>query len=412
MSVASIHADAQLEKRVLEALQAEPALRWAVVDILDAAMFTGAERQAAARACLEDLPAGAGEANADSRDEVTKQARQLGDLYQKRELVARLEPILIRIGREPAAAILEEIEGVVSTMQNVIREDRAGELAQATGLFPALVEDLRVRRAAVRAGASVGVPTGYTRLDALLGGLQTGQHILAAEPGAGKTTWALQTGGHAARNGFPVLFVSFEETVQRLALKALAQRAGLESKRYADGRAETRDVEAAVAQYGAEFEKLYFLEGNARTTTGQIKARALQIMNRWQAPRCLVIVDYLQRWAGMRREVTEYRLLVDRVSSELRELALRLDSPVLAICSQNRAGEGEARMNSLKESGNLEYGADSIMTLTKEGNAETPSARPLRLTLLKNRYGDRGEMALTFRPATGQFTEDEYSGRR
>ena len=407
MSLAGIHSNPDLEGTLLAALKAEPGLFWAVADLLEPSMFTG-ERQAQARAWWAEHPAG-GEPDPDRREEVTRQARDVAELYLRRELVTRLEGILVDIPKRPVAETLGLIEGAVSHLANAIREDRAGQLAQATGLFPALLEDLRARRQAVKenGAAAVGLATGFKRLDDLLGGLQPGLHILAAEPGAGKTTCALQIAGRVARDGTPALFVSFEETLPRLALKALCQLAGLHAKQHTDGRAEVLAVEAAVAEHGPDLERLYFLEGTSKTTAAAIRAKALQVLNRHQAKRCLVVVDYVQRWAGMRKESSEYRLLVDLVAGELRELALRLDSPVLAICSQNRAGGGEARMDSLKESGNLEYGADSISILTKqEGAADTPAARGLKLALVKNRYGDRGEMALVFRPASGQFAEE------
>src|SRR2546428_13979942 len=53
----------------------------------------------------------------------------------------------------------------------------------------------------------------------------------------------------------------------------------------------------------------------------------------------------------------------------LRELALGLHSPVLALGSQNRSagnygnGKGSAALDSLKESGDLEYAADGASAL-------------------------------------------------
>jgi len=83
----------------------------------------------------------------------------------------------------------------------------------------------------------------------------------------------------------------------------------------------------------------------------------------------------------------------------LRELALGLHSPVLALASQNRSagnygnGKGTAALDSLKESGDLEYAADVVLFLTEaQERMATPPARAVDLTVAKNRHGDTGKV--------------------
>lgn len=161
--------------------------------------------------------------------------------------------------------------------------------------------------------------------------------------------------------------------------------------------------------------RLALIEGTSRLTLGQVRAKALQAMNRHKADKCLVIVDYLQLWAKASEELRGFQSVRERVEalgSQLRELATRLHSPVLALASQNRAqgdyggGKGAANLDSLKESGDLEYTADAVLFLTqaKERQA-TPPARAVDLTLAKNRNGDIGKVELIFRPDIGDFRE-------
>jgi replicative DNA helicase len=99
--------------------------------------------------------------------------------------------------------------------------------------------------------------------------------------------------------------------------------------------------------------------------------------------------------------------VVSGLVSELRDLALRLDSPVLVISSQNRPGQGSASLVSLKESGDLEYSADTAMFLV-EADKRTVAApsRAVDLVIEKNRYGDKGRIELIFKPQLGQFREE------
>ena len=97
----------------------------------------------------------------------------------------------------------------------------------------------------------------------------------------------------------------------------------------------------------------------------------------------------------------------------LHELALGLHSPVVALASQNRSasnygnGKGSAALDSLKESGDLEYAADVVLFLTEaQERCATPLARAVELTVAKNRQGDTGKLSLIFRPDLGTMREE------
>jgi replicative DNA helicase len=100
----------------------------------------------------------------------------------------------------------------------------------------------------------------------------------------------------------------------------------------------------------------------------------------------------------------------------LRELALGLRSPVLALASQNHSagnygtGKGSAALDSLKESGDLEYAADVVVFLTEaQERLATPPARAVELTVAKNRHGDTGKVGVIFRPDLGIMALTQHS---
>ena len=64
-----------------------------------------------------------------------------------------------------------------------------------------------------------------------------------------------------------------------------------------------------------------------------------------------------------------------------------------------------APLDSLKESGDLEYAADVVLFLTEaQERMATPPARAVELTVAKNRHGDTGKIGLIFRPDLGRCT--------
>jgi len=66
-----------------------------------------------------------------------------------------------------------------------------------------------------------------------------------------------------------------------------------------------------------------------------------------------------------------------------------------------------AALDSLKESGDLEYAADVVLFLTEaQERMATPPARAVELTVAKNRHGDTGKVGLIFRPDLGTMREE------
>lgn len=402
--------DAPLEKGLMAAVAANTSLYWECADLLHPSAFAIHESTWVALAqAVEQEQSPPVPRDWKPIPNPIQAAHTLADLFQRRLLAGaqvRLAEALYD-KEKPASEVAALLEKEAVDVQIAVRALRAGQACSMPSLFHELFQSLLERYEAVKEGKLVvGIPSGLGTLDQYLGGFQTGVHLLAAQPGMGKTTLTLQIAAHVASLGIPVLFVSFEESLERLTLKAVCQMAGLESKRYGEGRGNPNDIHQAMLRYGAALSPLYLIEGNGRLEVGQLKAKALAAMNKHKQERCLIVVDYVQRWAGAKQSFTDYRHVVAGMVSDLRELALRLKSPVLAISSQNRPGQGEARLTSLKESGDLEYSADTALFLVQAQSREGGAGmRAVDLVLAKNRFGDLGSVELVFQPAIGKMSE-------
>ena len=239
-----------------------------------------------------------------------------------------------------------------------------------------------------------GLPTGLSSIDKALGGLQTGLHILAAEPGAGKTALALNIASNIARTAAPVIYASFDETADRLALKVLAARSGICMSDMTAGKVPLAKVAEAFEQYGTSLERLSFMPADSSITPTDLIEQLRDRLAHHKASSGLLVVDYLQPWAAVMAagKHTEFRMAVGAVALELRRVAVETRCPVLLISAQNRTGQGTASMTSLRESSDLEYGADSIMLLTRDEMAVVGTdKRAITLTLAKNRFGQSGQ---------------------
>jgi replicative DNA helicase len=401
-----------LEASVILAVTESPRRFFEVKELLHPSAFTGERQNAweeislaitAGKALPKDLPPGKPAAD------VIEAARALEDLRLRREAARALEPFLEQL-QKPGHPAREIINKAITGLTAIDKECLTGKVLY----FPEALleaEKAALERAELlrKTGREfIGLPTGIKGYDSCLGGLQEGIHLLAAEPGKGKTTLALQVALNVAKTGTPVLFVTFEESVERLTIKAICNLANLKAKGYFNGRGNPNDLSLAIREYREKLGPLGFLAGNSRLEVSTLKANLLQMMNQFRAKECLVVVDYLQKWARGRKGYAEFRHNVGSLAAELRELARDLKIPIFAIVSQNRPGQDSSSLTSLKESGDLEYDADTVSFLTGEPNsAPKPGTREISLVIGKNRFGETSKFEMVFELARGRFVEVE-----
>lgn len=268
-------------------------------------------------------------------------------------------------------------------------------------------------------------PTGFDPLDGFLsGGLRPGELTLLGGPqGLGKTTFALQVARRALADGHQVLFVSFEHDAVNLLERLLAAEAGERAGRDAvslkavralvegdgtatslsDKLAETPGGAEALASISGDLERLHVLRGGVRTGIPEIAAAASSISDR-AGRHPLIVVDYVQKVsADLPLDGEEQRMA--RVAGELKDLALTLEAPVLAISASDSVGISDGkrlRTQHLRGASALAYEADAVLVLNEKydvvarhhlvyGAANSERYRNYAvLTIEKNRGGMAG----------------------
>ncbi|MBI2641378.1 replicative DNA helicase [Candidatus Roizmanbacteria bacterium] len=248
-----------------------------------------------------------------------------------------------------------------------------------------------------------GVPTGFTELDNKLSGLQDSNLIIvAARPGIGKTTLALNIALHAAtKEKIPVGFFSLEMSKEELVDRLLVGQADIDAWRLKTGRLSDDDYKRLTEAMGDLSEAPIMIDDTPGISVLEMRTKARKLKMKKNLK--LLIVDYLQLADSGRRfdnRVAE----VSFISQGLKNLARELRIPVLAISQLSRAVEQRStrkpQLADLRESGALEQDADVVVFLYHEEEGEDlidQHKRLVRLYIAKHRNGPTGEIDLMFR---------------
>jgi replicative DNA helicase len=270
--------------------------------------------------------------------------------------------------------------------------------ASFTSVRSALAESFdRLDELHKRADGLRGVPTGYKDLDDTLAGLQASNLvILAARPGIGKTSLALNIAQNVAvKYSRPVGFFSLEMSKEELVDRLLVSQADIDAWKLKTGKLSEDDFTSLSNAMGELAEAPLFIDDTPALSILEMrtKARRLQV----ESGLDLIIADYLQlaRSRQLENRVQE----VSEISQGLKNLARELKVPVLAISQLSRAveqrgGPKRPQLADLRESGSIEQDADVVLFMWRD---DEENLENLTLDIAKHRNGPLGSIKLRFR---------------
>lgn len=288
------------------------------------------------------------------------------------------------------------------------RDQKSGPVAIKPILQDALeqLDELRKRGTLV-----TGVPTGFTKLDRLTGGLQPGELIIVAgRPSMGKTSFVMNAAVHAAIGyGIPILVFSLEMSSFSLMCRILASEGRVNAALLRTGQLPAPDWGRLTLPVARLRQAPLEIDDSSSLRMIDIVARA----RRWRANDAyfnkenqlgLVVVDYLQlihpgpeakKNSNREREVAE-------ISRGLKGLAKDLRVPVVALSQLNRSLESRAdkrpMLSDLRESGSIEQDADLVAFIYRDEvyDQNSPDKNVAEVILGKQRNGELGTVRLAF----------------
>jgi replicative DNA helicase len=297
-----------------------------------------------------------------------------GHIVERTAILRRL----IHAAGEIAAVAYDEVDANVAMdrAEQLIfgisqRQTRSGfsSLSEILTDYMVKLDQLHERR-----GSVVGVPTGFTDLDRLTGGLQKSDLIiLAARPSIGKTSLALSVAHNtAAKFKHSVAVFSLEMSKEQLVQRLLSMDAGIDQQRLRTGWIEDDEWERIILAMEHLSEASIWIDDTAGISTMEVRSKARRLQAEHGID--LIIVDYLQLMqatiGGKRNENRVQE--VSEISRSLKGLARELDVPILALAQLSRTVESRQskvpQLSDLRESGCL--AGDTLVYLPDTGTYE------------------------------------------
>ena len=262
-----------------------------------------------------------------------------------------------------------------------------------------------------------GVPTGFESVDRILSGMRGGDLvILAARPGIGKTSFALNVAVNAAKSGAAVAFFSLEMPCEQLIQKIMCTEARVNLKKMRDGRLSSADWQQLIRACSSLNKLDFSIDDSSSLNITQLRAKARRQMRGKE--KGLIVVDYLQLMQAS-KSYNERHREVGEITRGLKILAKDLNVPIIALSQLSRRSEDREgkrpQLSDLRESGSIEQDADVVLFIDRSVNeqeAESPKRPDLgvaKIMIEKHRNGPTGIVDLAF---VGEYTrfDELYRG--
>ena len=289
---------------------------------------------------------------------------------------------------------------------------RRGRSAQNMVPVSMVLEDVMAHLAELTASGGKTLPglsTGLSAVDAKINGLNKSDLLLlAARPGMGKTSMALNVALSAAReSGKTVAIFSLEMSKEQLVTRLIASEGLVENTRLVTGNLRESDWQR-IAEAASSLSRMDIrIDDNPLLTVADMNAKCRRLDNLG-----LVVIDYLQLMtsAGGKGYSGENRQqAVSDISLMLKIMAKELQVPVLCLSQLSRANEKRddkrPMLSDLRESGAIEQDADIVLFLYRDDyyNSDSEKRNVAECIVAKNRHGETGKVELRWMPEATAF---------
>ena len=310
---------------------------------------------------------------------------------------------------------------VLEAAEQKIYAIRRGRSAQSMATIQVVLQEVMEHLAELSAQGGKTLPglsTGFSAVDGKINGLNKSDLLLlAARPGMGKTSMALNVALNAAKeSGQTVAVFSLEMSRDQLVTRLLASEGLIENTRLISGDLRESDW-VKIAEGASSLSRLDIrIDDNPLLTVADMNAKCRRIDNLG-----LVVIDYLQLMTGNQDTKGNREQEVAFISRTLKAIAKELNVPMIALSQLSRAtemrgGSKRPQLSDLRESGAIEQDADIVAFIHRpeyyginQDENGMPTAGMAEIILAKHRNGAVCDVNLRFLKEQARFADVEDS---
>ena len=322
---------------------------------------------------------------------------------------------LVQEGIGEAGEILEAAEQKIYAVR---RGQSAQDMVPLRMVLPEVLD--RLSEMSESESRLPGLSTGLSAVDRKITGLNKSDLILlAARPGMGKTSFALNVALNVAKSEKKTVAVfSLEMSREQLATRLLSSEACVESGRLRTGSLRETDWEKIAAAASVLNKVDIRIDDNPMLSVADMNAKCRRIDGL-----ALVVLAYLQLMtsaSGNNRGGENRQQMVSDMSRMLKIMAKELNVPVICLSQLSRANEKRddkrPMLSDLRESGAIEQDEDIVLFLYRDDyyNEDSEKRNIAECIVAKNRHGETGKVELrwmpeytTFATLENRYDEDE-----
>jgi replicative DNA helicase len=346
-------------------------------------------------------------------DNAIEYVRQIRNASLGRKVRTVLSDLLQRADQLEGAELLSMTMAALSRIDEDQPDSTSNILQLVLRRFKQLEQIARERDAGER--TMTGFPTGVVQLDEKIGGWQPGiVTIVAARPGAGKSSLGLATADACSAAGFGAHLFSLEDTEDAYADRAISRTSTVPAEKLRNATLNRGDISDITRAHAGMKGRRWQVDGRSGITADEI-VRSVR-RHRKANNTCVAIVDYVQL---VKHPLRKPRLSTHEALGEIITTladAAKHDRIAYVVMSQlnrdvEKRQDKRPQLADLRESGSLEERAKCVIGLYRgamygdpikgidwnpewEGHRYSPPthehAAQVQLLVLKNSNGRTG----------------------